>query len=299
MTTTGSPTVRRRRLAAELRRLRGRKTGAVVARALGWSPAKISRYELGQGGFPLDEVEKLLDHYAVPEPRRTQLLALAADANQRGWWEEYADAIAPDFMDFVGLEAEAGSVAQWQLEAIPGLFQTEEYAWHVTDAIQSVKPTRPSVIERRVHVRMERQRVLTEREPPLKLSVLLDESALMRQVGSPDVMRAQLLHMAAMAELQNVELRVLPLRKASSLIESSFVIFGFEAGAGEGQALGDVVSTESVPNGELHVEGETDTYTYRRIYEAIADQSLSPAESRRLMLRIADSWDNQNAMLSV
>ena len=104
---SASPTVRRRRLAAELRRLRGTRTGGAVAKALGWSPAKVSRYELGQSSFPLEEIEKLLDFYGVTEPRRGQLLALAEDANQRGWWEEYADALTPDYMEFLGLEAEA------------------------------------------------------------------------------------------------------------------------------------------------------------------------------------------------
>jgi predicted transcriptional regulator len=81
---SASPTVRRRRLSAELRRLRGARTGGAVARAIGWSPAKISRYELGQTTFPLDEVEKLLDFYGVVEPRRGQLLTFAAEASQRG-----------------------------------------------------------------------------------------------------------------------------------------------------------------------------------------------------------------------
>jgi hypothetical protein len=89
-----------------LRRIRGNRTGGAVAKALGWSVAKISRYELGQSSFPLDGVEKLLDFYEVTEPRRGQLLALAAQANQRGWWEDYADALAPKYMEFLGLEAE-------------------------------------------------------------------------------------------------------------------------------------------------------------------------------------------------
>ncbi|MBO0806316.1 MAG: helix-turn-helix domain-containing protein [Nocardiopsaceae bacterium] len=287
----GSPTVRRRRLAAELRRLRGNQTGGMVAKALGWSPAKISRYELGQGGFPPNEIKKLLDYYDVTEPRRTQLLGLAADANARGWWEDFApEAISPDFTESIGLEAEADSVAQWEIESVPGLFQTPEYAWHIMDAIQGVMPTPPTVIEQRVRVRMIRQRVLTEREPPLKLSVVLDESALLRQVGGPGVMREQLTRMAELAELPNVDLRVLPLRKACSLVDCSFVVFGFGSLPEGGRILGDVVSTESVASGELHVEGEMDTYTYRLLFKALANASLPVAETRHLILRAADSW---------
>jgi len=120
VTSSASPTVRRRRLAAELRRLRGSRTGSTVAKDLGWSPAKVSRYELGQGTFPLEEIEKLLDYYSVPEPRRAQLLDLAAEANERAWWYDYADDLSPAYMEFIGLEAEAASALVWQAAAVPG-----------------------------------------------------------------------------------------------------------------------------------------------------------------------------------
>jgi transcriptional regulator with XRE-family HTH domain len=117
VTSSASPTVRRRRLAAELRRLRGSRTGIAVAKALGWSPAKISRFERGQGTFPAEKVEKLLDYYGVTEPRRAQLLDLATEANERAWWDDYADALSPVYMEFIGLEAAAGA---WRpSEALP------------------------------------------------------------------------------------------------------------------------------------------------------------------------------------
>jgi transcriptional regulator with XRE-family HTH domain len=280
----GSPTVRRRRLAAELRRLRGNQTGTIVARALGWSPAKISRYELGQGGFPLDEVEKLLDFYGVSEPRRSQLLSLAADANQRGWWEEYADAISPDYSEFIGLEAEASSIEQWQVETIPGLFQTRDYAWHIHNAIQEVIPTAPSVIERRVDVRMTRQLVLTERDPPLTLSVVLDESALLREIGGPGVMYDQLTLLAEMAEMPNVDLRVLPLRGRTGLMAMSFVLFRFFSPVEGVRPLGDVVSTENPTAGEgFKVEDESDAYIYKLLFNAFSGAALTPEGSRRVV----------------
>ena len=288
MATAGSPTVRRRRLAAELRRLRGNnRTGGEVARALGWSPAKISRYELGQGGFPLDEVGKLLDFYGVTEPRRTQLLDLAADANQRGWWEDYADALAPEYMDFIGLEAEAATALVWQVETIPGLLQTEEYAREIQAAFQNVKLNPPSTIEKRVRVRMIRQEALTRRNPPpLKLSVVVDESALLRKVGGRELMSAALRHMAKMAELPNVELRILPLQSETALMADSFVVFGFSS-EGDAGELGDVACTESLQS-ELYIEGEDDTYIYRLFYQAFARAALSPEESRSYVLATAE-----------
>lgn len=285
MTSSASPTVRRRRLAAELRRLRGSRTGTTVAAALGWSPAKVSRYELGQGSFPLEEIEKLLDYYGVGEAQRTQLLDLAAEANERAWWYDYADALSPEYMEFIGLEAEAASALVWQVAAVPGLLQTEEYARAIHVAHQQAVLMPPGGFERRVRVRMIRQRVLTTRNPPLEFSAVIDESVLLRKVGSRDVMHAQLRHLAEMAELPNIELRILPLRGRTSLRADSFVVFGFSA-EHEASKLGDVVTTESVKS-ELYVEGETETYEFRLFFNAFAAASLPTAESRELLLETA------------
>src|SRR5215469_4479826 len=284
---SGSPTVGRRRLAAELRRLRGARTGGTVASALGWSPAKISRFELGQTSFPLEEVEKLLDFYAVSGPRRTQLLALAADASERGWWQEYADVLPSDYLEFIGLEAEASSMAEWQPQAAPGLLQTEAYSRHVIGAFQRVVRMPPGHVERRSRVRLTRQRILTEREPPLELSAVIDESVLLRKVGSREVMFEQLRHLTDMAELPNVEIRILPLQSGSSLMADSFIVLGFSQ-HDETSALGDVVSTESQGDQGLFLEGETDTYIYRLIFQALADVALSADESRDLIMQTAE-----------
>jgi hypothetical protein len=285
---SASPTVRRRRLAAELRRLRGRRTGGAVANALGWSPAKISRYELGQSSFPLDEVEKLLDFYGVTEPRRGQLLDLAEEANQRGWWEEYADVLAPEYMEFIGLEAEADTMAHWQIGVVPGLLQTEEYARRLNAGYQSVIPTPPGILDRLVRVRMIRQGLLT-RDPPLRLSVVIDEAVLLRKIGDRGLMHAQLQHLTAVADLPNVELRIMPLSgRETSLVADSFAILSFGPQAtGEAGKLSDVVSTENVTT-ELYVEGETGTYLYRLVFRGLLNASLSPADSQNLIRRTAD-----------
>jgi len=282
---SGSPTVRRRRLAAELHRLRGNRTGTAVAKALGWSPAKISRYELGRTSYPLDEVEKLLEFYGVAEPRRVQLLALAEEANQRGWWEDYADAISPEYMEYIGLEAEAASVAVWENVAVPGLLQTEEYARRVTATYQVAVRVPPGILERRARVRMIRQEILT-RDPPFMLSVVLDEAVLLRSVGGRELMHSQLRHLATMSELPNLDLRVLPLGQEAPVLAASFEIFGFTPIHETGR-LGDVVSTESV-HAYFHVEGETDTYLYRLFFQALADASLPPEESRHLIIQTAE-----------
>lgn len=281
---SGSPAVRRRRLSAELRRLRGSRTGNEVGAALGWSTSKVSRYEQGRSGLPLDEVEKLLDLYRVTDAERTRLLSLAHEANQRGWWEEYADVIPDEYQSFIGLEAEAASLAQWQIALVPGLLQTADYARRLFLAYQSVDPIAPSTVERRVEVRMVRQRRLAS-DPARELIAIIDESVLLRQVGDYNVMQAQLQHLLHIADLPNIELRVLPLGIDRSLMVESFVIFGFNPTDQAGR-LHDVVSTEALIS-ERYIEVETDTYLHRVIFNELFKISHSPAKSCDLIQRRA------------
>ncbi len=285
MSTSGSPEVSRRRLAAELRRLReesGQKAEA-VGNALGWSKAKVSRYELAHGGLKPSEVERLLDVYGVRGDRREQLLTLAEEATQRGWWEAYSDTLTEGHLAFIGLEAGATSVLQWQTNVIPGLLQTGQYAREIFSGYQEVRALPPAVIERRVQTRMIRQRLLAG-DPPLVLEAIVDESVLRRQWGDSAVMHEQLHHLAAIAEQANVTLRVLPLAGPKGLAVDSFQILQF--GRAHETRLPDVVSIESF-QGYLYVEGETDTYEFRRAFEHLAQESLGPEESREFILRTA------------
>jgi hypothetical protein len=292
MPLSGSPTVRRRRLAAELRRLRGNRTGSQISRGIGWSATKISRAESGHESIPPSEVEKLLDFYGVEDPLRGRLLELAEDATQRGWWEDYADTLTPEYLEFIGLEAEAVSSLQWQADVMPGLFQTEAYARQLNRAYQTavVPTTPPSVFDRSVRVRMRRQERLTQ-EPVLQLSVVLDEAVLLRKVGDRGVMRAQLERLADVSDLPNVDLRVMPLDREIGLLGASFVIMSFSPrSTAEAGSLGDIVSTENLDT-ELYIEGETDTYLYRLFFQAVAKAALSPADSRHLIVTtIEHTW---------
>jgi hypothetical protein len=284
MAPSGSPTVRRRRLAAELRRLRGNRTGSEVSRGVGWSTTKVSRAESGRESIPPQEVEKLLDYYGVPNPLRGSLLELAEDATLRGWWEDYADAVHPELMEYIGLEAEAVSSLQWQADAVPGLLQTEDYAIQLTAAYMTVVPTTPpSVFNRFVHVRMLRQQRLT-REPVLQLSVIMDESVLLRRIGDRGIMHAQLQRLADVASLPNVDLRVLPLDRDVALLAGSFTIMSFGSPAmAAASSLGDVVSTENLST-ELYIEGETDLHLYRLFFQALSKAALPPAESKQMIV---------------
>ena len=149
MTVPGSPTVRRRRLAAELREIRESKgkSGDAVAAALRWSPSKISRYERAKTGLQPREVERLLDYYEITGARRQLLLDLAEDATLKGWWEEYGDNLSADYRQFIGLEDEASAMAGWHVDVIPGLFQTEAYARHIIGTYRQIEPVTPGMID--------------------------------------------------------------------------------------------------------------------------------------------------------
>jgi len=292
MTTPSSPTVRRRRLAAELRAIRESKgkSGDIVAAALRWSPSKISRYELARTGLKPGDVEQLLDYYQVTGPRRAMLLDLARDAAQKGWWEEFSDNISADYRQFIGLEHEASSIAIWHVEVVPGILQTEAYARHIIHSYNQVEPTAPGLIERLVRVRMQRQRMLF-REPGVQLSVVLDESVLRRRIGDAATMYDQLQRLGREAERPNVTLRVLPLDKQHTIFGESFVIFRF--GTDDNPVLQDVVCTEHLRN-DFSVEGERDTFLHRLAFDTLASSSLEESASRDLILATAESyWSGQ------
>jgi transcriptional regulator with XRE-family HTH domain len=290
MPSSGSPTVRRRRLAAELRRLRtsADKTAEEVGRALGVSKAKISRYELAQGGLKPAEVARLLELYGVQGSHREQLLALAEEATHKGWWEAYGDVMTEENLEYIGLEAEATSILEWQINVVPGLLQTERYAWDVLSAYQEVATISPRALQRRLETRLTRQQLLT-RDEPLEYVALLDESVLHRQRGDQSVMHAQLQRLADVSKLPNVTIRILPLNINHGLAVDSFTIFQF--GKAHETVLHDVVNLEHVTN-ELYVEGDTDTHQFKLAFDHLAEKSLSPHESRELILTTSRRvWD--------
>ena len=287
MTVPGSPTVRRRRLAAELRGIREGigKSGDAVAAALKWSPSKISRYERARTGLQPREVERLLDYYEITGSRRALLLALAQDATQKGWWEQYSDGLSADYQEFIGLEHEASSIAVWHVDVVTGLLQTEAYARHIISSYSRVEPIAPGMIERLVRVRMRRQQVLNpERE--LHLSVVLDESVLKRRVGNDLVMHEQLMRLVHEADRPNVTVQILPLDAQHTVFGESFVIFRF--GSDDDASLQDVVSAEHLRNG-FSLEAEKETYLHRIAFQMIADSSLDPESSKKLILETAES----------
>ena len=286
MIAPSSPTVRRRRLAAELRGIRESKgkSGDAVAAALKWSPSKISRYERARTGLRPREVERLLDYYQITGPRRELLLGLAEDAAQKGWWEEFADSLSEDYQQFIGLEHEATSIAIWHVDVVAGLLQTEAYARHIISSYSRVEPVAPGMIGRMVKVRMRRQQVLDRED--LQLSVVLDESVLKRRIGDEQVMYEQLQRLALEADRPNLTVQILPLSARHTVFGESFVIFGFRDD--DDAMLPDVVFTEQLRS-SVTLEGERETYLHRIAFRTLSEASLDPAESRALILEAAES----------
>jgi hypothetical protein len=291
LTTPGSPNVRRKRLAAELRAIRdarGENLQTVVsALGHGWSTSKLSRYELGDGGLNPREVERLLDHYRTPGALRDRLLGLAQAASGKGWWDAFSDVASASYRDFIGLEAEASSVEVWHVEVVTGLLQTERYARSlIAEYSNRVEPIAPARIERLVELRM-RRKVVLEQEDPVSLIVVLDESVLKRQFGDTSVMHEQMLSLAADSVRPNVSLRVLPMRIPHPVSAESFVIFSF--GPEDDAILHDVVYSEGL-KGSFYLENPQETYVHRLVLNALLGSTLDTDASRDLILETAESY---------
>lgn len=206
------PTVRSRRLAFELRRLRDESgmTYAEVAEALGWSSSKIYRIEHDRNRVIPRDVRRLLNLYEVPEgERRDAIMTLASGKdNGEGWWHRYGDVLPNWFQVYVSLESEAHMLQEYESELVPGLLQTEDYA----RAILTVDPVTETdeEIDRAVAARMARQDAVTREDSPVQLWVVLNEAVLRRQVGGAKVMQGQLEHLRHMSRRSNVAIQVVP-----------------------------------------------------------------------------------------
>ncbi len=203
------PSIKRRRLGAALRRLREHSAQSTedVARSLRWSKSKVSRIETAAVTVTPDDVRALLRLYDVLTDDIEQLVTLAREDKQQGWWRQYSEVLPPEFEGFLGLESEAARILAYESEVVPGLLQTEDYAKRVL--AQHPLTVMPYEVERSTQLRTARQYRLTS-DDPVELDAVVNEGALRRMVGDPDVMRAQLAHIKAMSERPNITLRILP-----------------------------------------------------------------------------------------
>jgi transcriptional regulator with XRE-family HTH domain len=279
----GGPTVLRIVLGTQLRRLREARgiSREAAGESIRGSHAKISRLELGRTGYKERDVADLLTLYHVAdEGERADYLALARQASTPGWWQKYGDVLPSWFETHIGLEEAASLIRTYEVQYVPGLLQTEEYA----RAVMVLGHPRASAreIDRRVSLRMERQSLLTRVGAP-RLWVVLDEAALRRPIGGMDVMRAQLRHLIDVARLPGVTLQVAP-----------FSAGGLAAAGGPVTILRflepdlpDIVYLEQLTSA-LYLEKRDDVDNYLTVMDRLCAEAEPPKSSERILREIID-----------
>jgi transcriptional regulator with XRE-family HTH domain len=282
MASRTSPTVRRRRLATELRRLRkgAGKNRDEVAEFVGVAPATITKIEGATNTPRVADVALMLELYGITGDQREVLLTLAREARKRGWWHQYGGAIPAWFEVYIGLEEEASEIRTYQPEIVYGLLQTEEYMRALIYAELQVPPREE--MDRRVAVRTKRQERLTVEEPP-DLWVVLNEAAIRRQVGGARTMCAQLQHLIDISRRNNVTLQVLPFSAgAHPATSGGFEMLGFPEPSDP-----DVVYVE-YGRGSIYLERESDIDAYAKLFDHLRARAMGPDETRALIARVAD-----------
>ncbi len=273
------PTVRRLILGTQLRRLRERAeiTRASAAYSIRGSESKLSRMESGRVGFKDRDVQDLLTLYGVREDEeRAKILELVAQSNVQGWWHAYSDLMPKWFEDYVGLEESASQIKAYELQFVPGLLQTEDYALAIASRGRPDGATRDT--ERKVHLRMQRQKILLGRNAP-KLWVVLDESVLHRQLGGRRVLREQIDHLLEISNLSNISLQVVPYQTSGYGAEGPFTMLRF----GESE-LPDIVYVEHLA-GALYLEKPEEVEVYSRALDRLAVEAETPQRSRQILLK--------------
>nr|WSZ99267.1 helix-turn-helix domain-containing protein [Streptomyces sp. NBC_00857] len=279
----GDPTVRRRRLGSELRRLREIANFKLedVADQLGLTTTKLSRIETARINVKIVDLDSLLDLYGVgDETQRRALHNLARDGRRRGWWQTYRHAISPEYADLISLEADAKNMRSYETLLIPGLLQTSAYARATINAINMTST--PEQVNALVEVRTARQAVLTRPEP-LELWAVIHESALRPSITSAPVMRDQLQRLLDISELPHVSIQVLPLDAMPHPgMAGSFTLIGFPETADL-----DVALVESLTSA-LYVEDPAEVSIYGGAFERLRANALPCDKSADLIAQTKD-----------
>lgn len=280
-------TARRRRLAAELKRLRlaAGLTGEQVAERLAplgrWSASKVSRIETGRVAAHHGDVSDLLDLYGVDGgPLREELVEIARQAGKHGWWQSYQDVLPGHITPLLDFENSSSAIRYMHNLLVPGLLQTAAYARAL---IRSCHPEAgPTQIDRLVDLRLDRQKVL-EREDPPQLSVILDEAALHRPIGGTKAMREQLLRLVEQVDDARAVVQVIPFDAGEHTgMDMPFTIMSFPA-----DHEPDVVYVEQYTT-TWYIDDEYDVRRYTTYFNNLLQTALGPRESRALIIQTAE-----------
>ena len=270
-----TPTVRGRQLARELRKLREQSemTGEQAAAKMGWEQSKISRMETAKMRITSGEVMELCETYGVDDEGRERLVLLARSARQRDWWRDYSDYVKKGFIDFLAFEAEARTSCGYEAQVIPGILQCQEYARAV---LLGIDKQRSDEVDRRVEVRLARQRRVTQSQDPLQVWVVIDEAVLHRVIEPYEATIAQLRHLLDLGELGNVSIQVLPYRAGiHAAMDGPFVLLTFEG-------YPDLLYIEHLV-GCVYLEKPTETGKGRTIFDHLRSAAYNTSDSSMLI----------------
>ncbi|KAF4408241.1 MULTISPECIES: helix-turn-helix transcriptional regulator [Streptomyces] len=283
MASNVNPTVRRRRLGQELRRLREQKgmTAEAVAERLLVSQSKISRLENGRRSISQRDVRDLCGVYEVEDHRIVDsLMNMAKESRQQGWWHAFGDI---PYSVYIGLETDATSVRNYESLLVPGLLQTREYAEAVLAGMEPEATAADNA--KRVGVRMKRQERISDPASPLRFWAVVDESALRRVVGDRRIMREQLEHLVELSHQPHVTVQVLPYAVgAHPGMVGTFSLLEFSDTADS-----SVVYLEGATS-DLYLEKHTEVQHYSVMYEHLRAQALNPDHTRRFMADVAKEY---------
>jgi transcriptional regulator with XRE-family HTH domain len=278
-----NPTLRGRRLAMELQRRR-EATGMSreeVARQLEWSTSTIFRIETGRSRPQPGNVRVLLELYGVTGAERDGLIQLTREARQPGWWHSFRDVLPNPYEVYIGLEAGAAAIRNFEPIVVPGLLQTEHYAREIFR--NGPLELDPEEVERLLEVRMARQRILARDDRP-RLWTVIDEAVIHRVVGSRDVMHEQLRHLADAAQQGKTTIQVIPYGAgAHAGTTGPFVILGFP------EATDPAVVYVETLAGDIYLEEPSDVDRYTIAFDRLRAAALHPDESVQLIEQIASS----------
>lgn len=281
----GGPTVLRILLGTQLRRLREARgiTAQEAARAIRGSESKISRIELGRTSVREIDIVDLLSLYGVTDlAEREELLTLAAQANQPGWWHQYQDVLPSWFQAYIGLEESAESIRSYDAQFIPGLLQTEDYA----TAVIALGEFPLEEAERLVFLRKERQRRFSS--GGLRLWAILDDVALRRPVGSPQIMRAQLEHLSDMCDRPGFALQVVPDSAGAYVVPASFSILRFAV-----PDLPDVVYLEQLTSA-MYLDKLVDVERYTAAMDKLSVIAAPPEETKQIIRALSEEIERSS-----
>ncbi len=282
------PAIKRRRVAATLRERR-EQVGLTVtdaAKALDHDRSWLSRIENAEVKCHPNTVRLILGHYEVEHDAIEAVAAVARETRERGWYQDYTDAMPEWFGVYVGLEADASVIRSYEAQVIPGILQTEDYARALAYAAPTPEPA--AATERRIQLRMARQAVLRRDDPP-QLRVVLDEAVVRRMVGGQDVMRTQLEHLIEISTAPNVDIMLLPFEVgAHAGCDGRFILMDFPPLP---PPYPETTRTSVVYLDTLtfakYLEKPSELAAYSAAFERVCSAALGPAQSERLLRTMA------------